>query len=446
MNWHSLASHSYRAWLGACVLTVLCSLAPALSSAAQVTLAWDPNTETDLAGYKLYYGTSSGSYPSSVDVGNLTSYTLSGLLEGRTYYFAATAYDLNVNESGFSNEVSKAIADVTPPTVSITAPAAGATVLGTMTVSASATDNVGIVGVQFKLDSVNLGAEVTAAPYTISWPTTTATNAAHGLTAVARDAAGNTAASAAVSVTVDNTPPVISLVSAFNIASSQATISWATNKASDSQVDYGPTMAYGSSTPLNSSLLTAHAVTLTGLLATTTYHYRVKSRDAAGNLATSADFTLTTLIDTTPPTVSMTSPAAGSTVAGTITVSASATDNVGVVGVQFKLDGANLGTEVTAAPYSTSWNTTLAANGSHTLTAVARDAAGNTATSAAVSVTVSNSVPDITPPSVPTNLSASAVSSSQITLSWTASTDNVGVAGYQIYRGGSQIATTSLTR
>src|SRR5206468_6653683 len=100
----------------------------------------------------------------------------------------------------------------------------------------------------------------------------------------------------AVSVTVDNTPPVISSVSAFNIASSQATITWATNKASDSQMDYGLTTAYGSSTPLNSSLLTAHAVTLTGLLATTTYHYRVKSRDAAGNLTTSADFTLTTLV------------------------------------------------------------------------------------------------------------------------------------------------------
>src|SRR2546422_277042 len=62
-----------------------------------------------------------------------------------------------------------------------------------------------------------------------------------------------------------------------------------------------------------------------------------------------------------------------------------------------------------------------------------------------ICVTVSNSVPDITPPSVPTNLSTSAVSSSQINLSWTASTDNVGVAGYTIYRGGSQIATTSLT-
>src|SRR2546428_11698376 len=108
-----LASDLCRALFVACVLTVLCSLAPALSSAAQVTLAWDPNTAPDLAGYKLYYGFSSGSYQSSVDVGNQTSYTLSGLLEGRIYYFAATAYNLSLAESGFSNEVNKAIADVT---------------------------------------------------------------------------------------------------------------------------------------------------------------------------------------------------------------------------------------------------------------------------------------------------------------------------------------------
>src|SRR5881296_1937266 len=409
----TLAGQLCRALFVACVITTICSLAPALSSAAQVTLAWDANTDPDLAGYKLYYGLSSGSYQSSVDVGNVTSYTLSGLLDGRIYYFAATAYNLSVAESGFSNEVSKAIADVTSPIVSITAPAAGVTVAGTVTVSANASDNVGVVGVLFKLDGTNLGAEVTVAPYAVSWNTTLATSGSHSLTAVARDAAGNTAASAAVSVTVDNTPPLISTVSASSISSTGAIITWATDKASDSQVDYGPTTAYGSSPPLNASLLTAHAMTLTGLLATTTYHYRVKSRDAAGNLATSADFTLTTLIDTTPPTVSMTAPAAGSTVSGTVTISASATDNMGVVGVQFKLDGANLGAEVTAAPYSTSWNTTLGANGSHTLTAVARDAAGNTATSAAVSVTVSNAVPDITPPS------ASGITSSSATISWT---------------------------
>src|SRR5438445_6955515 len=136
----TLAGQLCRALFVACVITVLCSLAPAVSSAAQVTLVWDANTEPDLAGYKLYYGLSSGSYQFSVDVGNVTSYTLSGLLDGRIYYFAATAYNLSVAESGFSNEVSKAIADVTPPTLSMTATAPGAPVARRATVSASPTD------------------------------------------------------------------------------------------------------------------------------------------------------------------------------------------------------------------------------------------------------------------------------------------------------------------
>src|SRR5439155_8689775 len=114
------------------------------------------------------------------------------------------------------------------------------------------------------------------------------------------------------------------------------------------------------------------------------------ARDAAGNSATAAGISVTVDNDTTPPTVSMTAPAAGSTAGGTVTVSASATDNVGVVGLQFKLDEANLGAELTSAPFSLSWNTALAANGAHTLTAVARDAAGNTATAVAVSMTVFN--------------------------------------------------------
>src|SRR5207249_3985806 len=163
--------------------------------------------------------------------------------------------------------------DTTPPTVSLTAPATGRSVKGTITVSASASDNVGVVGVQFMLDGANLGAEATAAPYAVSWNTTTATDASHTLTAIARDAAGNTATAAGVSVTMDNAPP----------------------------------------------------------------------------------------------TVSITAPAAGAKVVGTVTVSASATDNVGVVGVQFKLDGANLGAEATAAPYAVSWDTTTAAAGVHTL-------------------------------------------------------------------------------
>jgi hypothetical protein len=99
--------------------------------------------------------------------------------------------------------------------------------------------------------------------------------------------------------------------------------------------------------------------------------------------------------DTTAPTVTITAPAALATVVHTVTVSATATDNVGVVGVRFKLDGANLGAEMTAAPYAVNWDTATAVNGTHTLTAVARDAAGNTATSAGVVVIVNN---DTLPP------------------------------------------------
>ena len=94
--------------------------------------------------------------------------------------------------------------------------------------------------------------------------------------------------------------------------------------------------------------------------------------------------------DTTPPSVAITAPSAGATVSGAITVSATAADNVGVAGVQFELDGQNLGAEDTTSPYSASWNTASASNGSHDLTAVARDAAGNTTTSATVTVTVNN--------------------------------------------------------
>ena len=94
--------------------------------------------------------------------------------------------------------------------------------------------------------------------------------------------------------------------------------------------------------------------------------------------------------DTTFPTVSLTAPPAGP-VSGTVNVAATASDNVGVSGVQFRLDGAAIGTEDTSAPYSVSWDTTTATAGTHTLTAVARDAAGNLTTSAPVSVTVAGS-------------------------------------------------------
>jgi hypothetical protein len=112
--------------------------------------------------------------------------------------------------------------------------------------------------------------------------------------------------------------------------------------------------------------------------------------------------------DTTAPAVSITAPAAGTTVSGTVTISAAASDNVGVTRVEFLVDGVLLSTDTTT-PYSASWNTTVATNAAHSLTARASDAAGNQGTSSAIGVTVNNGSPppaalDLTLSGVPSSI------------------------------------------
>ncbi len=77
----------------------------ATAKAQSVTLEWDPNSESDLAGYKVYYGTASRTYGSPIVLGKVTTYTVTGLTPGTTYYFAVTAYNTAGLESGYSNEV-----------------------------------------------------------------------------------------------------------------------------------------------------------------------------------------------------------------------------------------------------------------------------------------------------------------------------------------------------
>jgi hypothetical protein len=113
-----------------------------------------------------------------------------------------------------------------------------------------------------------------------------------------RDIAGNLSVSTnhtfTTSTAPDTIPPLISLIAGGSFTANGATVTWITNESADTQVEYGLTTSYGSQTTLNTSLVISHSAQLSGLTAGTTYHYRVKSRDAAGNLATSADFTLTT--------------------------------------------------------------------------------------------------------------------------------------------------------
>jgi hypothetical protein len=138
-------------------------------------------------------------------VGGMYSVATAALSAG-TKRITATATDAAGNVSASSGGLSITV-DTTAPTIAIDSPANGATVSGSVPVTATAADDGSISSVQFLLDGVVLDAEDTAAPYAVPWDTTHASNGAHMLTAVARDIAGNRTASAAVSVTVANNAP-----------------------------------------------------------------------------------------------------------------------------------------------------------------------------------------------------------------------------------------------
>ncbi len=363
-----------------------------------------------------------------------------------SYTVSAVARDDagNTNTSSVNITISNAVADTTPPNASITAPANNATVSGNRTLTASATDNVGVVGVQFMVDGTNVGTEDTSSPYSRSWNTTAVSNGSHVISIVARDAAGNTD-TASINVTVDNmvadtTPPSVSLTAPANNATVSGTAVTASASASDNvgvtgvqfYLDDNPMGAEDTAAPYSYSWDST-------VVPNGSYTVSAVARDDAGNTSTSSvDITINNA-DTTAPNASVTSPVNGATVAGNITMTASATDNVGVAGVQFRVDGANVGTEDTTSPFSRVWNSTSVANGSHVISIVARDAAGNTDT-ASVTVTVNNTVADTTPPTVSINSpanNANLAGSFSVTAS---ASDNVGVVGVQFKVDGVNIS------
>jgi hypothetical protein len=265
------------------------------ASANQINLNW--SASTDIVGVYGYYV-----YRNGTQVGNVTSsltYQDAGLNPSTTYSYTVAAYDAAGNISALSpKSIATTPASSSGPTVNVTAPASGATVSSSITISANATDTDGIASVQFQVDGANIGSPVTGPgpTFSTSWNPTSVSNGSHTLSAIATDVA-NLTATASIPVTVSNVQvqePVISSVSANTVTSSGATIIWTTDEPSSSQVEYGTTTAYGSTTPVNTTLVTSHSVALSGLQASTTYHYAVISQDGNGNTSTSGDFVFTT--------------------------------------------------------------------------------------------------------------------------------------------------------
>jgi subtilisin family serine protease len=304
------------------------------------------------------------------------------------YTLTTRAYD-NAGNVEVSPPVNVTVArDTTAPTVSITSPSAGATVRGSVTVQASATDNAQVSRVEYFVDGSLIGTS-SSSPYAISWNPSAVADGDHTLTARAYDPFGNVGISAGVVVTVarDVTPPTVSVTSPTEGAIVNRYVTLSVNAADDylmSRVEFfvdGTSVGSTSSGPSYGILWDSQKVT------NGAHTLVARAYDSAGNVGVSATRSITVDNDITPPTVVLTSPAQGANLAGVVSLQASASDDRGMSRVEFFVDGTRA-VRVYSPPYAVNWDSHAVPNGSHTLTVKAYDSAGNTTTSAAITVNV----------------------------------------------------------
>jgi PKD repeat protein len=364
-----------RKWLCAMLLA---SLVPGLAGtvhAAQVTLRWD-YAASGAAGFVLYCGPASRSYPIRVDVGNTDAYTIASLPEGATTFCAVTAYDSGKVESDYSKELSFYLAAAMPVVNFSASPASG-----TAPVSVAFTNTT--TG-QVTSWSWDFGDGTTSTAKSPTHVYSTPGSYKPVLKATGPGGTTSKTATTAISV-VAPAAPVVSF--SASPSSGVAPLSVAFNNTTTGQVTSWAWSFGDNTTSIVKS--PTHVYSAAG-----SYTAKLTATGPGGAVSKTMVISVTAQTsDTTAPTVAISAPASGATVSGTTTVSATASDNVKVVGVQFLLDGIAIGAEQPGPAYSISWNAASASNGAHTITARARDAAGNTKLSAARSVTVANALP-----------------------------------------------------
>ncbi len=421
--------------------------------AADVKLAWDPNSETDLAGYKVYYGTASRVYGPSIPLGKVTTYTVAGLTPG-TYYFAVTAFNSSGLESGYSNEVFTTIGtgDATPPAVVITSPTSGATYNTTsspLSIAGTASDNIGVTQVTW----VNSRGGSGTASGTTSWSVSgiALQSGSSVITVTARDAAGNTGTATLIVVyTPPDTKAPAVVITAPTSNATYSTTSTPLSIAGTASDDVGTTQVTwtnnrgGNGNASGTATWWASGIALQSGSNVIT----VTARDAAGNTG-SATLTVTyTAPETTPPTIAITSPTSSATYTTTsspLSIGGTASDNVGVIQVTWTNNRGGSGT----AGGTTSWSVAGIAlqSGSNVVTVTAADASGNRGTA---TLTVTYTPVDTAAPTVaitsPTSGATYNTPSTPLSIAGTAS-DDIGVTRvtWANNRGGSStaIGTTS---
>jgi chitodextrinase len=405
------------------------NLAGNASSSSQITLTWTASTDNvGVTGYKVFRN------GSQIATTATPGYADSGLTLSTSYSYAVAAFDAAGNTSAQTAAINvTTLGDTTAPSVptNLAGNAVSSTQI-TLTWTAS-TDNVAVTG--YKVFRNGSQIATTATPGYADSGLTLSTSYSYAVAAF--DAAGNTSAqTTAINVTTlgDTTPPSVPTNLAGNaLSSSQITLTWT---ASTDNVGVTGYKVFRNGSQVATTATPGYADS--GLSLGTGYSYAVAAFDAAGN--TSAQTTainVTTLGDTTAPSVP-TNLAGNAVLSTQITLTWTAsTDNVGVTGYKVFRNGSQVAT--TGTPGYT--DSGLLVRTTYSYAVAAFDAADNaSAQTTAISVTT---LGDTEAPSVPTNLAGNAVSSTQVNLTWTASTDNLAVTGYRVFRDGSPITTTT---
>jgi chitodextrinase len=430
-----------------------------------VTVAWTASTDNvGVTGYTVYNGAAASGNTTS------TSYTVVGLSCGATYALAVDAFDAVGNRSSKASVSATTNACAPPPpapaptrSVSQNIPG-GSTLFGSFTWTATPSFLSGTSGnpsVKFLIDGVEKWTENTS-PYQFNGDpsgvldTKTLANGPHTFKVTAAWTDG-TSASATATATVSNAAPPPPAATSDTQAptvpgglrvtaatASSVTVAW--TASTDNVGVTGYTVYNGAAASGNT---TSTSYTVVGLSCGATYALAVEAFDAAGNRSAKASVTGSTsacppAADTQAPTV----PGALHVTAATATSITVAwnvsTDNVSVSGYGLYRGGTSIGTtSSTSATFSG-----LVCGTGYTLAVDAYDAAGNRSSKASISAPTGACAPpapapDTQPPAVPGGLRATSATGSSITVAWTASTDNVGVTGYGLYRNGTSTGTTA---
>jgi len=426
------------------------------ASASQINLAWTASTDNvGVTGYMVErcQGAACLNF-AQIATPTITTFNDTGLTSSTSYSYRVRATDAASNLSAYSNAAgasTSAPPDTTPPTAptNLTATAASASQIN-LAWTAS-TDNVGVTGYMVERCT---GAACSnfvqiSTPTGITFNDTGLTaSASYSYRVRATDAAGNlsaysSTASASTPAPPDTTPPTAPTnLTATAASASQINLVWTASTDNVGVTGYRVERCQGAGCSNFVQISTSTGITFndTGLTASTSYSYRVRATDAAGNLSAysnAASASTPAPPDTTPPTAPTNLTATAASASQINLVWTASTDNVGVTGYRVeRCQGAGCSNFAqVATPAATTFSDTgLTASTSYAYRVRATDAAGNLSAYSNTASASTPAPPDTTPPTAPTNLTASAATDTRINLSWTGSTDNVGVTGYMVER------------